>query len=274
MGWKVPPSGSVLANWEATVATVSGEVVHMVCDGGIATITLDSPANRNALSSQLVGELTDRLDAALADSSVRALHLTATGSVFCAGADLKEPPGTATSRFPGLLATLMGSPKPVVAQLNGHVRAGGIGLVAACDVAVAPLGATFAFTEVRIGVLPAIIAVPLVRRVTRRQLERWFLTGETFGAAEAAAAGLVTAAVDAVEVGEVTAGILACLRLAAPGALAGVKPLLQAVTERGVEDGLAWAAAESAARFASQEAAEGLASFRERRPPRWAAPER
>jgi methylglutaconyl-CoA hydratase len=245
------------------------EVVHLSVTAGVATITLDSPANRNALSAQLVSELGERLDGALDDPGVRAIHLTATGTVFCAGADLKGAGTAATSGFPGILSRIMASPKPVVAELNGHVRAGGIGLVAACDIAVAPVDATFAFTEVRLGLLPAMIAVPLVRRMGRRPLERYFLTGETFGGREAAATGLVTVAAERQDVRAVTAGILDALRQGAPGALSRIKPLLEGIRERDVDDGLAWAGQVSAERFRSEEAAEGMASFRERRPPRW-----
>jgi methylglutaconyl-CoA hydratase len=252
-----------------TVAFVTEELVHYGMDRGVATITLDSPANRNALSSQLVAELGTHLDTALSTSEVRVIHLTATGPVFCAGADLKAAGSAATDAFPRILATLMDSPKPVVVELNGPARAGGIGLVAAADIAIAPEDATFAFTEVRIGVIPAIIAVPLARTVSANQLRRWFLTGETFTASEASAAGLLSAAVPAGAVRERTIQTLDDLRRAAPGALAGIKPLLARVAGADAGEALAWASQESARYFASPEAAEGLAAFREKRPPAW-----
>jgi methylglutaconyl-CoA hydratase len=248
----------------------AGELVHLKVVGGVATVTLDSPSNRNALSAQLVGQLDQALQASFADPRVRAVHLTATGTVFCAGADLKAGGGPITTAFPSILAAVLASPKPVVAELNGHARAGGVGLVAACDMAVAPLSATFAFTEVRLGLLPAMIAVPVSRKMARRPMERYFLTGETFGGAEAAASGLVTLAVADAEVSAVTRAILDGLRLGGPEALAGIKPMLAEIGARGVDDGFAWARDASARRFASEEAAEGMASFRERRPPRWA----
>ncbi len=250
---------------------MADELVHMRVSTGVATVTLDSPENRNALSARLVGELGARLAAALADGGVGAVHLTATGTVFCSGADLKGGGQLATSDFPAILALVMASAKPVVAELNGHARAGGIGLVAACDIAVAPRSATFAFPEVRLGLVPALVAVPLARKVARRRLERWFLTGETFGAAEAAEAGLISAAVADGEVRGVTEGILDDLRAGAPGALGQIKPMLAGIDARGVEDGLAWAQQVSAAAFASEEAAEGMAAFRQRRPPHWAS---
>src|SRR5579875_2532075 len=135
--------------------------------------------------------------------------------------------------FPAILAAVMSSPKPVVAEINGHVRAGGVGLVAACDIAVAPVSATFAFTEVRLGLLPAMIAVPVSRKMARRPMERYFLTGETFSGVEAASSGLVTVAVADGEVASVTGAILDGLRLGGPQALAGIKPMLAETGARG-----------------------------------------
>jgi len=143
-------------------------LVRLGVDRGIATITLDSPANRNALSQRLLVELGQALAATAGDEAVRGVVLTATGSTFCSGADLKDPPGQGAGAgvsMAEILEALWHFPKAVVARVNGHVRAGGIGLVAATDIAVAPTSATFAFTEVRIGVAPAIIAVVCGRRM-------------------------------------------------------------------------------------------------------------
>ena len=138
--------------------------VHYELDRAIATITLDSPENRNALSSALVGAVTEHLVTASADESVRAVVLTHTGSTFCAGADLKEQsaeggPAAGTRRMLALLRELIGLSKPVIVSLDGHVRAGGIGLVGASDIAIAGPASTFAFTEVRLGLAPAIISL-------------------------------------------------------------------------------------------------------------------
>ncbi|HKS53012.1 MAG TPA: enoyl-CoA hydratase-related protein, partial [Pseudonocardiaceae bacterium] len=127
------------------------ELVHLTVQSGIATITLDSPANRNALSTPLRGQLSDALARSAGDDSIRVVVLDHTGPVFCAGMDLTEPP-EAVTELPDILQRIRSHPKPVVAKLNGHARAGGIGLLAAADIAVAAQHATFAFTEVRIGV--------------------------------------------------------------------------------------------------------------------------
>ncbi|GAA4968383.1 hypothetical protein GCM10023238_40470 [Streptomyces heliomycini] len=129
---------------------------------GVETLSLDAPQRRNALSAALVGELADALGAAGEDTGVRAVVLTHTGTTFSAGADLRDPP--APEALVGLLRGIVELPKPVLARVTGHVRAGGLGLLAACDVAVASHTATFAFTEVRIGVAPAVISLPLLPR--------------------------------------------------------------------------------------------------------------
>src|SRR5690606_3780786 len=157
------------------------ELVHRNVEDGVATVTLDSPRNRNALSARLLADLDAHLKAALADDAVRVIVLTGTGPVFCSGADLKEQrdPDSApvTASMPDVLTMIWESPKPVVCRLNGTARAGGIGLVTACDFAIAPDTATFAFSEVRLGVVPAMIAVPVLRRVNPRAAAEYFMTG-------------------------------------------------------------------------------------------------
>src|SRR3954453_3882678 len=177
------------------------DLVHYSVDRAIATVTLDSPSNRNALSAQLVGELSAHLAAAAADEAVRAVVLTHTGTVFCAGADLKEQateggPEEGTRRMLALLRSIVELPKPVIARLDGAVRAGGLGIVGACDIGVASERATFAFTEVRLGLAPAIISLTTLGRMSERAVSRYYLTGETFGATAAAESGLITLAAD------------------------------------------------------------------------------
>ena len=176
------------------------ELVHLAVDGGIATITLDSPHNRNALSAQLVTELTERLGTADADSDVRAIVLTHTGTTFCAGADLSEArggsmTGTATTLL-GLIRGLVDTSKPVIANIDGNVRAGGLGLIGACDIVVAGPRSTFAITEARLGLAAAIISVTVLPRLDERSAARYYLTGAAFDATEAQRIGLVTIASD------------------------------------------------------------------------------
>ena len=248
------------------------ERVHLEVADGIATITLDSPQNRNALSRQLVSELARSLESSRDDQRVRAVTLTATGTVFCSGADLTEAAnggGAGGPRFAGVLETIWEFPKPIVVKLNGHVRAGGLGLVAGADIVVAPSDATFAFAEVRIGVAPAMIAVLCMRRMTPRALGRYLLTGERFDADAAVEAGLVTQAVGRSQLDAVVEGVLDDLRTTEPKAVAETKALLRDLAELGVTDGLAHAEAVSARLFASPEAAEGIAAFAQKRQPSW-----
>lgn len=247
------------------------ELVHLDRADGVATITLDSWSNRNALSAQLQSELAAHLDTAVHDEDMRAIVLTATGTVFCSGADLKgaQPSASPGVSYPDLLLSLLHAPKPVIAALNGAVRAGGIGLVASCDIVVAPADATFAFAEVRIGVAPAIIGVVCLRRMTPLAASRYFLTGEVFTAEQAVTAGLVTIVCPGEEVAARVDTLTADIRRTAPGAVAETKRLLTELPALGLADGFALAAATSARLFASDEAQAGIAAFRERRPAPW-----
>jgi enoyl-CoA hydratase len=233
---------------------------------GVETLTLDSPHNRNALSAALVGELASGLAEAEKDGDVRAIVLTHTGNTFSAGADLKDPPPP--DAFVQLLRQIVELPKPVLARVTGHVRAGGLGLLAACDIGVASPAATFAFTEVRIGVAPAVISLPLLPRTDPRALARYYLTGERFDAPEAARIGLLTATGE--DVDDVLEPILDGLRKAAPEGLAETKQLLTARVLEAFDRDAADLTALSARLFSSAQAREGMTAFLERRDPAWA----
>jgi enoyl-CoA hydratase len=249
-------------------------LVHYAVERAIATVTLDSPANRNALSTQLVTQLTAHLAAAAADDAVRGVVLTHTGTVFCAGADLKEQaaeggPEQGTRRMLELLRTIVELPKPVLARIDGAVRAGGLGIVGACDIAVAGPGSTFAFTEVRLGLAPAIISLTTLGRMTERAASRYYLTGETFGSRTAADSGLVTVAADDldVEVDSITDALRAC----SPQGLAETKPLTTRTARAAFAERADEVQALSARLFGSEEAREGMLAFLQKRPPRWGA---
>lgn len=240
-------------------------LVRQSHERGITTLTLDSPANRNALSIALVAELADALKQCGKDGDVRAVVLTHTGNTFCAGADLRHTPQpTALVR---LLKQIIELRKPVVARITGHARAGGLGLLGACDIAVASAEATFAFTEVRIGVAPAVISLPLLPRTDPRALSRYYLTGEEFGSAEAARIGLLTEAGS--DVDEVLEPILDGLRRASPQGLRETKRLLTAKVLKSFHQDAGELAGLSARLFASADAREGMTAFLERRDPEW-----
>ncbi len=233
---------------------------------GVRAVLLDAPERHNALSAPLVAALTTALTEAGADPAVRAVVLGHTGTTFSAGADLKEPPEPAAILT--LLHTVVALPKPVVAAVTGHVRAGGLGLLGACDLGFAGPAADFAFTEARLGLAPAVISLPLAARLSPTAARRYFLTGERFGAVEAARIGLVTEAVE--DVDAALAPVLDALRACSPQGLAESKRLATATVladfaARG-EDMLAL----SAGLFASAEAREGMTAFLERRDPSWA----
>ena len=256
----------------------TAELVHLAIDRGVATITLDSPHNRNALSTQLVGELRAHLDVSLADDAVRAILLQATGPAFCAGADLKEARARNESQeaqsgglnpFVEILKLIWRAPKPVVCRVQGPTRAGGIGLVAACDISVAAESVNFAYSEVRIGVAPAIISTVILPKVGITRGMEFFITGNRFSATQAAAMNLITAAAPDADLDARVGEYLDALRLGGPTALGACKRLVRDVPDMSLDDGFAWATDLSAAMFATAEAREGFTAFAEKRPPSW-----
>ncbi|GEL26733.1 enoyl-CoA hydratase [Pseudonocardia sulfidoxydans NBRC 16205] len=254
------------------------ELVHLDVTAGVATVTLDSPANRNALSAQLRRELLAHLQAALADDDVRVIVLSHTGSVFCSGMDLRETRGASAdqqgiSEVPAILELIWTSPKPVVARVAGAARAGGVGLVAACDIAVAVETATFAFSEVRLGLVPAVISVTVLPRLLPRAAHELFLTAAVFDSPRAREIGLVNAAVPADELDATVAGYADALKLGAPAALAGTKEMLRSERPRSMSEDFAQMQELSAGYFASPDGQEGMRAFAEKRTPAWVVPD-
>jgi enoyl-CoA hydratase len=247
------------------VSTPKGALIGRTRARAVETLSLDAVDTRNALSAALVGDLSDALADCAKDPDVRAVVLTHTGTTFCAGADLRDPPDP--DALVGVLRQLVELPKPVIARITGHVRAGGLGLLAACDIAAASPEATFAFTEVRIGVAPAVISLPVIPRTDPRALARYYLTGERFGPAEAQRLGLLTLTGD--DVDEALAPVLDGLRRSSPQALAETKQLLTARVLETFDRDAAHLTALSARLFASAQAREGMTAFLERRDAAW-----
>lgn len=249
-------------------------VVHYAVAAGVATVTMDSPHNRNALSLALMDGMLDSLQRALADDSVRVIVLTHTGQVFCSGADLKEtqsgtgPGDIPIASLPAILRTIWESPKPVVARIAGPARAGGLGLIGACDLAVAIHDVTFAFTEVRLGVIPAVISCTVLPRLAPRAAAELYLTGAVFDGRRAEEIGLITRAVEAGTLDNEVARYAEMLVRGGPLALAGTKALLR---RHGPDIGaeLEQLAGVSVRYFTSEEGREGVASFREKRDAVW-----
>jgi enoyl-CoA hydratase/methylglutaconyl-CoA hydratase len=231
----------------------------------VATLTMDSPANRNALSRRLVTGLSEGLDRGYADPEVAVLVLRAAGPVFCSGADLTEAVAdgmeVTTRTLVALQRQVVAGPKPVVAAVQGPARAGGIGLVAACDVAVASVDATFALTEVRLGLAPAAISLTVLPRMTSRAAAWACLGGEAFDGAAAQQAGLVTLAVPAASLEDAVGEVCAAL---AKGRAQGMRetkgllaaPLLAHIDAHGEE-----VAALSARLFGSHDARQAMQAF-------------
>ena len=213
------------------------ELVHYDVTDEVATLTLDSQGNRNALSRRLVGELFERLERAEGDDAVKVVVIRAEGRTFCSGADLSEASDDGMEKAAGVLVDLQRRiatlAKPVVTRLHGNVRAGGIGIVAASDVAISAGDATYAFTEVRLGLTPAAISLSVLPRMTDRAAALTFLSGDVFDGTAAAAMGLVTRAVPEDELDTEVRQVCAALAKGSPQGLRETKKLLaQPLVER------------------------------------------
>lgn len=241
---------------------------------GAAWIKLNRPEKRNALSAMLITEVYDHIQAANGDDDVRCIVITGNGPGFCSGADLKDDRGLPEGRaeavaYPDLLAAIQDNPKPVIAAVNGPAFAGGLGLVGACDIVVTVASAQFSFSEVRIGVIPAIISVVCLPKLGTHHGMKLFLTGERFDGEQAVAMGLAHRAVPEGELEAAVNEEVAMIRQGGPIAVIECKKLVREVSRLSREEGFARTAPWSAEMFASEEAQEGMAAFREKRNAAW-----
>jgi methylglutaconyl-CoA hydratase len=257
------------------LTTSAQELVHCDVTGHRATVTLDSPAKRNAISAAVVSRLNEALTNAIDNPEVRVIVLTGVGTTFCAGADLKEEVAEGAgdpraARAGALFTRMLRCPKPIVARVNGHARAAGVGLIGACDVAVALETATFAINEVRVGLLPATVAVPLRTRMSAGSLRRYSLTGEVFSAADGVRAGLLDSCGDPAFLDATVDAICRSFDSCEPGVLYEIKSYLDTLAGTPASEAEQLSVSVSRQAFDSPAAAEGRRAFRARRPPPWA----
>ena len=245
------------------------ELVHLESLDQVAVITLDSEHNRNALSRQLVTELSQHLATADADPDVRAIHVRSAGRVFCSGADLTEATGggmvEGAKALVALQRQIMTAEKPILVELNGPVRAGGLGIVGAADIVIAAESVTFALTEVRLGLAPYVISLSLLPRLTPRASSDTFLTGRPFGAIEAQSYGLVTRAVADEAVAGAVATTLGELAEGSPQGLRETKKMLNRALVANLDALGDEFAASSARLFGSDEAKTAMMAFLNRK---------
>lgn len=246
------------------------ETVHTDLVGGVLTITLDDPPKRNALSRQLAGELIAAMNAAETDDAVRVVVVTNTGTTFCAGADLSERSTAGAVIDPAdIFGFIRRSTKPYVGRIAGHAIAGGLGLAASMDISVAVEQATFGFSEVRLGLAPAVISVICLPKMRQADAAEAFLRGNRFGAERAAELGLINAATSAETLDAAVGAVVADLLEGGPLALAESKKLLRTIPSMNFDEALSSAGDLSARLFSSEEGTEGMRSFLEKRAPRW-----
>ena len=244
-------------------------------DHGIGTITLNRPDNRNALSVDLVNSLGDHLEEAIDDPAVRVIVLTNKGNTFCAGADLSAPtstvePGARSRAFVEIFEMIITSGTPVMGKINGHCMGGGVGLAAVLDISVASDEVKFGFTEVRLGVAPAVISVVCLPKLRMADAKELFLTGERISAERAASVGLINRAASPDDIDDVVAKIAADVSRGGPVGLAACKELIAKVPEDNRDEAFEWTAKLSADLFRGEEGQAGIAAFRERRDAPWA----
>ena len=246
-------------------------VVATSASGGVVTLTLADDERRNALSAAMLRELVAGIDAAEADPASRVVVVTNVGSTFCAGADLRERvDGAPTPRLDELFGRIARSRLVFVGRIDGHCVAGGVGLAAALDISIAREDVTFGFSEVRLGLAPAIISVVCLAKMHDADARAAMLRGHRFDAREAARVGLVTSAVPGADLEVQVTDVLADLLAGEPHALAETKELLRRVPQMATEDAFRYASEVSARLFTSEAAREGMSAFLEKRPPRWA----
>ena len=255
------------------------ELVRVERAGDVLRVTLNRPDVRNALSGELLLQLRAAFEEAAEDTSVRAAVLAGEGKDFCAGADLGEMKklGAATKdenradaqRLSAAFASIEAFPRPVIGRVQGNVFGGGAGLVAACDISVVARDARFAFSEVRLGIIPAVISPYVVRRLGAGRARQLFLTGERFDGATAAAYGLAAEAVEADALDERVDALLELILAGSPDAQRRIKLLVRAVSERDLEEAAAMTPQFIADARASEEGQEGLLAFQEKRKPNW-----
>ena len=250
--------------------------------GHVATVTLSRPEVRNAFNDEVIAELSQAFTTLGDDARVRAIVLAAEGPAFCAGADLnwmrrmadytREENLRDAAQLAFMLRTIYECPKPTIARVQGDVYAGGMGLVAACDMAVSVDTAHYCLSEVKLGLIPATISPYVIRAMGPRAAHRWFLTAERFSAAEAHRIGFVHEVVSAERLDATVAELLKALTSASPHAVKACKQLVQDVAERDITRLLIERTVEGIADIrASDEGKEGVQSFLQKRKPAWLA---
>ena len=253
--------------------------VAIVASGPIRRLRLTRPAERNAISGQMIDELRLALSALLDDPECRVVVLEGEGKSFCAGADIEEMKASGSKSFDANLAdaerlaelfhALDTFPRPVIGRVHGHCLGGGVGLVACCDAIVAAEETAFAFSETRLGIVPAVISPYALRRIGATHARRYFLSGERFTAVEARRIGLVSEVCALDQLDAVVVRLVEEMLAAGPEAIARVKGMIHRFSSTLLEEYRQWTPSQIAQARAGDEAQAGLASFKEKVPPPW-----
>ena len=255
------------------------ETLDVSKENDVATVMLNRPHVHNAMNEILCKELIHCFQQLANDASVRVIILTGSGSSFCAGADLNWMKGMIRYSQEGnrresnlileMYQTIFSSPKPVIGKINGNAFGGGVGLIAVCDITIAAPGAQFAFSEVKLGIIPSIVSTFVSYRLTRADMRRLFLTGERFDTMYAHEIGLVDFIVPSEELDKKVEYYVNQIRSSGPQAILEVKTLMQKFSEMKLDDYKSFTVDKIAELRVSEEGQEGISAFLEKRKPRW-----
>lgn len=268
---------------EMETKRVTRPTAELTLDDGLATISMNRPDRRNAFNSEMVKDLTELFRSLVDDQDCLIIILTGAGDTFSAGADLsymrqikdagEEANVADAEALAKLLELIYTHPKPVIGKINGHAIGGGLGLVAACDIAISRRGCKFAFTEVRLGLAPAVIAPYVVKAIGEKNARRYMLTGDFFNDEQAVQMGLISRNVTAVDLDGAVRTFAENMFGTAPGAVAACKELIQKVSEQPLDEVQDYTARLIAKLRAGEEGQEGMSSFLEKRRPSWVSGE-
>ena len=254
--------------------------LHIAYDAGVARITLSQPEIRNAFSDVAIADITQAFLTVGERADVRAVVLAAEGPAFCAGADLnwmrrmadytRDENRDDAGKLAEMLRVIYECPKPTIARVQGDVYAGGMGLVAACDIAVAATGVSFCLSEVKLGLIPATISPYVIKAMGEQAARRYFLTAEKFSAQEAHRIGFVHDVVGAEALDTHVQAIVQAIVTSSPHAVREAKVLVREITGKAIDSAMVVDTAERIAKVrASDQGREGVASFLEKRKPSW-----